>query len=286
MVIDGGFSTQLTTHVSDSVDKDPLWTARYNSTHPELVIKTHLDFLKAGANAILTNTYQASVEGYVKHMRLSPEESINLIKATVRLAHEARSRFLSDRPNCKVPWIVGSIGPYGAHLHDGSEYTGNYADTIDPEVIKNWHRVRMEAILEAGVDALAIETIPCKVSILIELESILETFRIHFPQMEADIILALIAAEFPNTKFWISLQCRDNRTLAHGETFAETVIDLWNKSKKNGNHDKLIALGVNCTQPANVVPLFKSVNGARSPADRIPLIVYPNSGEIFDTSNG
>lgn len=104
--------------------------------------------------------------------------------------------------------------------------------------------------------------------------------------MEADILLALLAAEYPQTNFWISLQCKDNRTLAHGEIFAETVHDLWMKSQKNANHENLIAIGVNCTQPINVEPLFRSVNDGRSKDDRIPLIAYPNSGEVFDTSNG
>lgn len=164
LTIDGGFSTQLMTHVSECVDKDPLWTARYNATHPELVIAAHLDYLMAGSSAILTNTYQASVEGYMEHLALSREDSVSLIRNTVRLAHKARSKFMMEKPDAKAPWVVGSIGPYGAHLHDGSEYTGDYADTVDPEVIKKWHRVRIEAILEVGVDALAIETIPCKVS--------------------------------------------------------------------------------------------------------------------------
>ena len=33
------------------------------------------------------------------------------------------------------PLIAGSVGPYGACLHDGSEYTGNYIDIYPPEVI-------------------------------------------------------------------------------------------------------------------------------------------------------
>lgn len=60
--------------------------------------------------------------------------------------------------------IVASIGAYGAHLNDGSEYTGSYATTVSPEEIKGWHRVRLSAVIEAGVDAVAIETIPCLVS--------------------------------------------------------------------------------------------------------------------------
>ena len=32
------------------------------------------------------------------------------------------------------PLVVGSLGPYGAHLADCSEYTGNYVDTVSMEV--------------------------------------------------------------------------------------------------------------------------------------------------------
>ena len=51
----------------------------------------------------------------------------------------------------------------GAHLHDGSEYTGSYAEKVTAADIKAWHKARIEACIAAGVDGLAIETIPCQV---------------------------------------------------------------------------------------------------------------------------
>lgn len=53
----------------------------------------------------------------------------------------------------------------GAHLHDGSEYTGSYETKVSVGTIKKWHKVRIQACIEAGVDGLAIETIPCLVSL-------------------------------------------------------------------------------------------------------------------------
>lgn len=44
---DGGFGTQMTVHVGNSVDGDPLWSARFNATNPAAVINTHLDFLQS-----------------------------------------------------------------------------------------------------------------------------------------------------------------------------------------------------------------------------------------------
>lgn len=131
IVIDGGFATQLTVHVGKSVDGDPLWSARwveqhnriespnfilkiidprFNATNPDAVIKTHLDFLEAGAEAIITNTYQASVEGYNQYLNYDDEQSIKLIKDTVQLAHVARSLYLKREDVVKpIPWILGSI---------------------------------------------------------------------------------------------------------------------------------------------------------------------------------
>lgn len=47
LVKDGGFGTQMTIHVGDAVDGDPLWSARFNATNPTAVINTHLDFLQS-----------------------------------------------------------------------------------------------------------------------------------------------------------------------------------------------------------------------------------------------
>lgn len=47
LVKDGGFGTQMTVHVGNSVDGDPLWSARFNATNPPAIVSTHLDFLQS-----------------------------------------------------------------------------------------------------------------------------------------------------------------------------------------------------------------------------------------------
>jgi len=49
-----------------------------------------------GADIILTNTYQSSVDGYMEYLELDEEQSIELIKNTVRLAHIAKERYLTE----------------------------------------------------------------------------------------------------------------------------------------------------------------------------------------------
>lgn len=80
--------------------------------------------------------------------------------------------------------IAGSIGPYGAALHDGSEYTGSYTTNVSEETLRNWHTPRISALVEAGVDLLAIETIPSRV--------------------EAETLVKLLKEKFPETKAWLS----------------------------------------------------------------------------------
>lgn len=61
----------------------------------------------------MTNTYQASVEGYNEYLHFKTDQSIKLIKDTVRLAHVARSMFLNSEgvknSAISIPWIIGSI---------------------------------------------------------------------------------------------------------------------------------------------------------------------------------
>ena len=45
---------------------------------------------------------------------------------------------------------------------------------------------------------------------------------------------------------------------------------------------QLVAVGLNCCSPALVLPLLETVSQLRSPA--LPWVVYPNSGEEWDTS--
>lgn len=82
---------------------------------------------------------------------------------------------------------MGSIGPYGASLHDASEYTGEYAEKVSRETMANWHRPRIEALIKAGVDLLALETIPCSV--------------------EAEVLVQMIK-EYPHIKAWLAFSCR------------------------------------------------------------------------------
>ncbi|CAB0037334.1 unnamed protein product [Trichogramma brassicae] len=266
-VIDGGFSTQLAVHVGDTIDGDPLWTSKFLCTNPDAVYSTHLDFLKAGANIIETCTYQASIPGFVDHLKLSQQDSADLIKKAVVLAKKAVSDYKktinsdSDVAN-KEPLVAGSVGPYAAYLHDCSEYTGgSYAKNENMDSIVEWHKPRLEILISSGVDLLAIETIPCAK----EAQALVEYLK-----------------RYPEAKAWVAFSCKnDGKSIVDGSSFKETALQLYRRSKPG----QLIGLGANCIPPKDTTPLLKSLS-QRETGVFIPLVAYPNSGETFCTETG
>lgn len=53
-------------------------------------------FFTAGADLIITNTYQASVGGFVEHLDVTPEQGYELILRAVDLAKQARTLYLEE----------------------------------------------------------------------------------------------------------------------------------------------------------------------------------------------
>lgn len=257
-LLDGSFGSQLIKYTKKNIDIDPLWTARALYLNPDAVIKVHMDFIKAGANIIETNSYQASIPGFMKYLNISEKESYELIKKSVYLVKEA-IKLCKEEGFKDVPLIAGSVGAYGAFLHDGSEYTGSYIDTVSEEELVNFHKPRIAALIEGGIDLLAIETIPCK--------------------KEAEIIVDLLK-EFPSIKAWLSFTCQSNNiTTAYGETLGEAVKNCYEK-----NPQQILAVGVNCIAPSSVESLLKDIN--LKIKNQVPLIAYANSGEIYQAGIG
>ncbi len=242
VILDGGLATELEKRGANL--NDPLWSAKVLLEQPTLIQEVHEDYLRAGADVITTASYQATLPGLMAK-GLSSTESRELLQLSVRLAKAAREKYQGETNHPRPLRIAGSVGCYGAFLHDGSEYRGDYG--LTRRQLRDWHRPRVEILVEAGVDVLAFETIPC----LAEVEGIIELLE-----------------KMPETPAWISMSCKDSRDLWHGERFAHAVALV--QSVAN-----VVAVGVNCTAPNWIDGLLQS---AGAPG-KTPLIVYPNQGE-------
>ena len=158
-VIDGGVATELTRQGLDL--SDGLWSARVLIEAPDAIERVHREYFLAGADIAITASYQASYEGFAKR-GLSAESTNALLQRSVEIAQSARSRVLGDQPGTVRELLVAaSVGPYGAMLHDGSEYRGDYG--LDEEALADFHRERFTVLADAGADLLACETIPSRI---------------------------------------------------------------------------------------------------------------------------
>ncbi|XP_040192117.1 homocysteine S-methyltransferase 1-like [Rana temporaria] len=254
-VLSGGLSTELEA-AGFIIQGDPLWSARLLHTNPQAIKDVHTSFLKSGSEVLTTATYQASIKGFVQHLGVNVDEAEELFNVAVSVAKEAAEEFNTQSLEKKNILIAGSIGPYGAFLHDGSEYTGSYVKDMSIEELKNWHRVQMQCLASAGVDLFAIETIPS--------------------QKEAEALVQVLR-EFPNSKAWLSYSCQNVSSTSYGDKFEEAV-------KVSAATPQLVAIGVNCCSPDFISPLLSLAN--KKCSLQIDWIVYPNRGEKWDHDLG
>lgn len=257
LILDGGLATELEAQGA-KLQGDPLWSARLLQTAPQAIRDAHYRFLLSGADVVTTATYQASITGFISHLDMSPESARELLMSGVQLAKESVKRFVSDShpTGQRHPLVAGSVGPYGAFLHNGSEYTGAYAEEMSIEELKVWHRPQIDCLTAAGADLIAFETIPS----LKEAEALVELLR-----------------EFPSANAWLSFSCKDGRCISDGSPLTDAV-QMANRCTQ------LVAVGVNCCSPALVEPLLDSAGSLLSPD--LSWVVYPNSGEDWDRERG
>jgi homocysteine S-methyltransferase len=228
----------------------PLWSARLLLKDPYEIRSVHRSYLEAGADCIISSSYQATIPGLISE-GLSEKDAKDLIKKTVTIACDARDDFLSrttDRKRIR-PLVAASIGPYGAYLADGSEYKGDYF--LTSKKLKDFHQPRLELLTQTSADLIACETIP--------------TIR------EAEALKELLD-DTPGVQAWMSFSCKDEIHLSDG-TPIEECVSLLEESKG------LIALGINCTAPNHILSLISRIAQCKSSKK---IIVYPNSGEQFD----
>ena len=252
IILDGALGTELERQGYDVSGR--LWSAKYLLENPQIIQDLHEDYVRAGSNIITTSSYQASIPAFVE-AGLSLDKADDLLKETVFLAQAAVKNVWQglslDEQQRSYPLIAGSVGPYAAFLADGSEYTGAYH--LSEKEFKDFHRPRIQALLDAGCDLLALETIP--------------------NGAETKALVHLLSEEFPQVEAYLSFTAQTVSAISDG-TLIEEVGRLAQSSPQ------VLAVGFNCTAPHLIAPLLEKL---KQVCDK-PLLAYPNSGEIYNVA--
>jgi homocysteine S-methyltransferase len=213
-------------------------------TDPGAIAAAQRDFLDAGAQVVTTVSYQASQVGFAG-LGLSGAQFDELLRADARRARVVAESWQEAHPEAnREVLVVGSIGPFGAMLNDGSEYRGDYDVTITQ--LREFHVRRLEVLAET-CDLLAIETIP--------------------QLREVEALLSLLG-EVP-TPVWLSVSA-EGELLRSGEPVGAAFAMA-------ADVDAVVAVGANCIDPADAEGLARMATAASGK----PAVIYPNSGESW-----
>jgi homocysteine S-methyltransferase len=250
VVLDGGLATTLEAAGHDL--SGPLWSARLLAEDPGAIVAANQAFLAAGAEVVTTASYQLSATG-VRSIGGDVRDVDRLLERSVSLAREAIAGHFADQPDGgrRPPRVAASVGPYGAVLADGSEYRGGYGRFV--EELIDFHAARLAALVAAGPDLLAVETIPSGT----ELEAIAQVLA------EVDV------------PAWVSVTVGpDGTTTPEGQPLGEALAPVLEVAA-------VVAVGVNCCPPSVATRALETI--ARSCEH--PLVVYPNAGDTWDAQS-
>ncbi|MCE2763049.1 MAG: homocysteine S-methyltransferase [Ilumatobacteraceae bacterium] len=237
-ILDGGLSTAL-----EEVGADiggPLWTARTVVDSPGLLEEAHRRFVTAGARVITSASYQCGTHEFAR-LGLSESEARRALSSTIDVARRATA-------GTDVR-VAASVGPFGAVLADGSEYTGRY--DVSREIVERYHREKLEVLVDSGADLLAVETIPLAA--------------------EACVI-AEILEDLGAPPAWFSFGLASARSTYGGDDPRSAVAGI-------AGYANLVAVGVNCVHPAVVDAMIDDLGDLAPDAG---LIAYPNLGRLWD----
>lgn len=254
LVLDGGQGTELERRGIQVAN--PVWSTipfinesfwSESSAERKIVKEMYSDFIKAGAEMLMTVTYQASFKSVSDNTPIKTLSEYDSL--LTRIVDFARGCIGEDK------YLIGSIGSWGAHVC--CEFTGDYGP--NPEAIEyyEYFKPQVENFNKSPqIDLIAFETVP----------------NIH----EVKAILSWDKTIL-SKPFYIGLSVDDSGVLRDGTTIAEIAEFI--KSLGDKLNPNFTFLGINCVSYNASSKILASIHAV---LPDMPLLVYPNSGEVYD----
>ncbi len=218
-------------------------------TRPDVIEEIHYDFLKAGANLIETNTFNATSISQADYDLQSAVAEIN--QAGVAVARNAIERYQKENPDHPC-FIVGSIGPTNqtTSLSKDVENPAHRDVTFD-DVQRSYYE-QVKALAEAGVDILMPET--------------------SFDTLNMKAAIYAIERYFEETGTRIPVSISVTITDASGRTLSGQTLEAFYNSVY---HARPLTLGINCAfGAAQMRPYIEELAGL----SQSYLGCFPNAG--------
>lgn len=272
-----------------------LWSSHLLITSPDVLRQVHKAFVEAGADVLLTATYQASLQGFMATTKPSesgsPDERGNrtysrqeaavLMRSAVPLARQATVASSPSNGDYR-PKVALSLGSYGAIMQPSTEYSGDYKPESmrTAEGLYNWHEERLRVFKDDeatwnSVNCVSFETLPV-------LQEIHATKHVMATHDVGDEKQWWISCVFPN----------DDLTMPDGTTAEQAACAML--SLEEGARPW--GIGINCTDIKKLDKLIRLYEtaamkalGRDCPRELRPwLVIYPDGaqGSVYNTETG
>ena len=216
-------------------------------TRPDIVEDIHRKYLKAGADIIETNTFNATRVSQADYHTQDAVRDIN--RAAARLARRVADAFSTpDKPR----FVAGSVGPTNKTCSMSPDVNNPAFRSLTFDELADAYLEQMCALLEEGVDALLVETI-------------FDTLN-----AKAAIYAACEAMERVGRRVPLMLSVTVSDT--GGRTLSGQTLDAFLASV---GHAPIFSIGLNCSFGARQLKPFLEALAARAP---YYISAYPNAG--------
>lgn len=221
LILDGGVATLLMQIPGIKEDKGQSFNpTTLNLTHPERVERMYLEYLKAGADIITTNTFASP--NFINSNLNGGHSFQDCDKAGVVLAHRAIERFTqinAERERIK-PIVAGSIGPGAMSLTQVFQ-TNLYPADVKTNLYRHF-KEKATLLLEEGCDLLLLETF----------------YDLKNAEVAAEAISAVKTSNHSGIPVCLSFTCDKYGRLFSGETIEDAAIRFVDGS--------VTSIGLNC----------------------------------------
>lgn len=218
-------------------------------TRPEVIEDIHRKYLKAGADIIETNTFNATSVSMADYHVEAYCREINL--AAARLARRMADEFTAMNPE-KPRFVAGSVGPTNKTCSMSPDVNNPAFRALTFDELQEAYCEQMEALLEGGVDALLIETI--------------------FDTLNAKAAIRAAELSMEKTGRKVPLMLSVTVSDVGGRTLSGQTLDAFLASVE---HADIFSIGLNCSFGARQLKPFLERLAARAP---YYISAYPNAG--------
>jgi len=241
MILDGGLGVELERR--GFAPATSLWSGEAIFTCPDLLVDVHRAYLDAGAEVIATATYQLS---HAALRRLGCDDAAidRIFARGVALARAAIASQRARTGASSEQLVAGSLGPFGATLGPGGEYSRS--PQIEFDALYAFHAERLRSMACARPDVFLFETISSQAE---------------------GLVIAHAARDLGLRNVWMSFTCADDTRTCARDRLADVAAEL-------DAFACVDVIGVNCTAPDAIAPLVRAMRGA---TDK-PIFVCPNLG--------